>query len=111
MPERHFNPQAPETPLPRQRYGLPILRVLVELGGSASTKQVLQQVFQLMEVTNELREIDKTRRSDGQFYWNNRTQDMRRELINKGFMKEDSPRGIWEISAAGREHLLNNGRN
>lgn len=104
-----FQPQTPETPLPRQRYGLPILRVLVDLGGSASTKQVLQQVFQLMEAANELREIDKSRRSDGQFYWDNRTQDMRRELINKGFMKDDSPRGIWEISEAGREHLPNNG--
>ena len=97
--------------MPRQRYGLPILRALVELGGSASTKQVLQRVFQLMDETNELREIDKSRRSDGQFYWDNRTQDMRRELINKGLMKENSPRGIWEISDEGRNHLLNNRRN
>ncbi len=104
-----FQPQAPETPLPRQRYGLPILRALVELRGSASTKRVLQRVFQLMETANELREIDKSQRSDGQFYWDNRTQDMRRELINKGFMKENSPRGIWEISDAGRNRLLNNG--
>ena len=106
-----FKPQAPETPLPRQRYGLPILRVLEELGGRGATNQVLQQVYQLMEAANELREIDKSLRSDGQFYWDNRTQDMRRELISKGFMKDDSPRGIWEISEAGREHLLNNGRN
>ncbi|MDE0315870.1 MAG: type I restriction enzyme HsdR N-terminal domain-containing protein [Candidatus Poribacteria bacterium] len=104
-----FQPRGSETPLPRQRYGLPILRALVELGGSASTKQVLQRVFQLMVAANELRTIDKSKRSDGQFYWDNRTQDMRRELINKGFMKEDSPRGVWEISDAGRNHLLNNG--
>jgi hypothetical protein len=104
-----FQPQTPETPLPRQHYGLPILRTLEELGGSAVTHQVLQRVFQLMEAAHELREIDKSRRSDGQFYWDNRTQDMRRELINKGLMKEDSPRGVWEISDAGREHLLNNG--
>ena len=104
-----FQPQALETPLPRQRYGLPILRVLEELGGCGATRQVLKQVYQLMEATNELRQIDKSRRSDGQFYWDNRTQDMRRELINKGLMKEDSPRGVWEISEAGRNHLLNNG--
>ena len=104
-----FQPQTPDTPLPRQRYGLPILKALVELGGSAATNQVLQQVYQLMATANELREIDKSRRSDGQHYWDNRTQDMRRELINKGFMKDDSPRGIWEISEAGRNHLLNNG--
>ncbi len=104
-----FQPQRSETPLPRQRYSLPILRVLKKLGGRGSTKEVLEQVYQLMDAANTLREIDKSRRSDGQFYWDNRTQDMRRELINKGFMKDDSPRGIWEISDAGREHILNNG--
>ena len=104
-----FQPQTPDTPLPRQCYGLPILKALVELGDSSATNQVLQQVFQLMEADNELRAIDKSRRSDGQYYWDNRTQDMLRELINKGFMKDDSPRGIWEISNAGRNHLLNNG--
>lgn len=103
-----FQPQTPETPLPRRHYGLPILRALVELGGTAATHKVLQQVFQLMEADKQLRAIDKSRRSDGQYYWDNRTQDMRRELINKGFMKDDSPRGIWEISNSGRMHLINN---
>ena len=85
------------------------MRALEELGGSAATNQVLQRVFQLMKAANKLREIDKSRRSDGQFFWDNRTQDMRRELINKCLMKDDSPRGVWEISETGRNHLLNNG--
>lgn len=100
-----FQPQLPDTPLPRQNYGLPILRALESLGGFGATHRVLDQVYQLMEAANELREIDKSRRSDGQFYWDNRTQDMRRELISKGLMKDDSPRGIWEISTAGLERL------
>ena len=103
-----FQPQLSDTPSPRRNYGLPILRALESLGGSGVTHQVLNLVYQFMEAANELREIDKSRRSDGQFYWNNRTQDMRRELINKGLMKDDSPRGVWEISDAGREYLLNN---
>ena len=100
-----FQPRLSDTPLPRRNYGLPILRALESLGGSAATHQVLEQVYQFMDAANELREIDKSRRSDGQFYWDNRTQDMRRELINKGLMKDDSPWGIWEISDAGLEHL------
>ena len=96
-----FQPQLSDTPLPRQNYGLPILKALKSLGGSGATYEVLDLVYQFMEETNELREIDKSRRSDGKFYWDNRTQDMRRELISKGLMKDDSPWGIWEISDAG----------
>lgn len=103
--EEAFQPQAPDTPLPRQHYGLPILEALEKLGGSGATHQVLAKVYRLMEKANELRAIDKSRRSDGHFYWDNRTQDMRRELISKGLMKDDSQRGIWEISDAGIEHL------
>ena len=100
-----FQPQLSDTPLPRRNYGIPILRALGSLGGAGATHQVLDLVYQFMEEANELREIDKSRRSDGHFYWDNRTQDMRRELINKGLMKDDSPWGIWEISNAGLEHL------
>jgi hypothetical protein len=101
--EEAFQPQRVDTPLPRQRYCLPILKALEECGGSLATSDVLRQVDRLMG--DELRLIDKSRRSDGQFYWENRTHDMRRELVNKGLMKVDSPRGIWEISEEGREYL------
>ena len=100
-----FQPQLSNTPLPRQNYGLPILKALKSLGGSGATYEVLDLVYQFMEEANELREIDKSRRSDGKFYWDNRTQDMRRELISKGLMKDDSPWGIWEISGAGIEYI------
>ena len=98
-----FQPQRVDTPLPRQHYCLPILKALEECGGSLVTSDVLRQVDRLMG--DELRSIDKSRRSDGQFYWQNRTHDMRRELVNTGLMKVDSPRGIWEISEEGREYL------
>lgn len=104
--EEAFHPQKVDTPLPRQRYCLPILKTLEGCGGSLTTGDVLKQVYQLME--GELRSIDKSRRSDGQFYWQNRTHDMRRELVNKGLMKVDSPRGIWEISEEGLDFLRTN---
>ena len=103
-----FQPQTPDTPLPRRHYGLPILRALDEFGGSGATHQVLNRVYQLMESANTLRKIDKSRRSDGQFYWDNRTHDMRRELVGKGLLMDNSPRGVWEISETGREYLRDN---
>lgn len=100
-----FQPQLSDTPSPRQHYGVPILIALRELGGSAETNQVLAKVYQIMDRDNLLRPTDKLPRSDGKFYWDNRTQDMRRELINKGLMMDDSPWGIWEISNAGQAYL------
>ena len=98
-----FQPQAPDIPLPRKHYALPILRALDQLGGSASTNAVLARIYQLM--ADELRPIDLSQRSDGQVYWENRTHDMRRELVSRGLMKDNSLHGMWEISEAGRESL------
>lgn len=99
--------QHTDTPLPQSRYKLPILTALEQLGGSAATHVVLRRVRQLM--VDELRDIDISRRSDGQVYMKNRAQAMRSELVRKGFLKDDSPRGIWEITDAGREYLRDNG--
>ena len=92
--------------LPQSRYELPILTALKQLGGSAATHEVLRKVRQLM--VDELREIDISRRSDGQVYMENRAQAMRLVLVRKGLMKRDAPFGIWEITDAGCEYLRNN---
>ena len=101
--EEAFQPQTPVIPLPRKHYALPILRALDQFGGSVSTNEVLAKVHQLM--ADELRPIDLSQRSDGQIYWENRTHDMRRELVSRGLMKDDSSHGMWEISEGGRESL------
>ena len=105
-----FEPQTPDTPLPRGHYSLPILKALEELGGSGATHEVLERVFQIMDAANELRPIDKSRLSNGQFYWVNRTHNMRKGLIKEGLMKKDSSHGVWEISEKGRNHLLKVGK-
>ena len=96
-----------DKPLPQSRYELPILMALEEISGSAAAHEVLRRVRQLM--VDELREIDISRRSDGQVYMENRAHAMRLTLVRKCLMKDDSPFGIWEITNAGREYLRNNG--
>ena len=81
------------------------IKALIQLGGSAITSEVLRTVRQLME--DELKPIDLSQRPAGHLYWENRVHDMRRELINRGLMIANSPRGIWEISDTGREYLIN----
>lgn len=95
-----------DRPLPQSRYELPILVALSELGGSAATHEVLRRVRQLM--VDELREIDISRRSDRQVYMESRAHAMRLALVRRGLMRNDSPRGTWEITDAGREYLRNN---
>lgn len=101
--EEALQPQTLDTPLPRRHYALPILRALYQLGGSAATHAVLSLVHQLMRA--DLRPIDLSQRSDGQVYWENRVHDMRRELVGRKLMIDDSPHGTWEISDVGRESL------
>ncbi|MDE0043734.1 MAG: type I restriction enzyme HsdR N-terminal domain-containing protein [Candidatus Poribacteria bacterium] len=95
-----------DTPLPRQRYCLPLLRALKDLGGTAPTGEVLERVEQLME--GELRPIDRLQQPNGQVYWINRVHNMRRALVDRGLMNEDTQRGIWEISEEGCEYLRTN---
>ena len=86
---REHSAEPSDTPLPRTSYALPILKALIQLGGSAITSEVLRTVRQLME--NELKPIDLSQRPAGHLYWENRVHDMRRELINRGLMIANSP--------------------
>ena len=94
------------TPLSQNRYALPILTALEQKGGYAKTQDALRTVCQLME--NQLEDIDMSRRLDGQEYWKSRAHAMRVDLVRRGLMRNDSPRGTWEITDAGREYLRNN---
>ena len=100
-----LHPQT-DKPLSRSRYKLSILMALYQLDGSAETHVVLKRVRLLM--VDELKRIDLECLTSGQPYWENRTHNMRRELVRKGFLKDDSPHGTWEITEAGREYLRNN---
>ncbi len=84
----------------------PILEALVELGGSAPANTVLDRVEQKMKPV--LNEYDYQRiPSDPKLErWRKAAQWCRYTLVKEGLMRSDSPRGIWEISEAGRKELL-----
>jgi len=90
--------------LPTSGYRLPILEVLVEMGGSARMSDVLNKVFNKMK--DQLKPKDMEKLPSGiSIRWENRAQWERLRLINEGYLKKDSPRGIWEITGAGRKLL------
>ncbi len=90
---------------PHSAYYRPILESLVELGGRAKTKKVLDLVGEKMKPL--LKDMDYGLHSDGRsIRWRNTAQWARNTMVNDdGRMKNDSPHGIWEISDAGRKYL------
>ena len=89
--------------LPEEEYELPILRALEHLGGRVPTSEVVAQVDK--EIGPRLTDVDREELSSGGIRWQNRVQFVRLKLIKKGDMVEGSPRGIWELSPAGRERI------
>lgn len=94
---------------PEGAYRIPILRVLVGMGGRGRTQEVLERVFALMQPS--LRDVDlRPLSSDPEMpRWRNAARWSRNEMRKEGLLRADSPRGTWEISEAGREYLRQNG--
>jgi hypothetical protein len=90
---------------PEEAFNRPILQVLVELGGRAPMGHVLDRVGQLMR--GVLRDVDhQPLASDPDLpRWRNTAQWARNSMVREGLLRNDSPRGIWEISDAGRQSL------
>jgi len=92
---------------PEKEFIKPILEVLVELGGKGEMRTVLDRIYQKMgDVLNEydrqaLPSLPKQKR------WENTAQWAKNTMINKGLLKADSPRGIWEITKQGEIYLSN----
>jgi hypothetical protein len=52
-------------------------------------------------VSPRLTEVDREDLSSGGLRWENRVHFTRLRLVERGELKKDSPRGLWEISEAG----------
>jgi restriction system protein len=90
---------------PEQAYYRPILQVLVELGGRAQMGSILDRVGEVME--GVLREVDyQPLASDPDLpRWRNAAQFARYSMVQDGLLRNDSPRGIWEITDEGRRSV------
>ncbi len=93
---------------PAKAYWLPLLSALVELGGRARRRKVIEVVGQKMKDT--LTQADHARLPSFGVRWEHvvawQASHMRRVA---GFLRNDSPRGLWEITDAGRQWLQQQG--
>ena len=90
---------------PESAYYLPILKAIVESGGSAKMQAVLEKVHAAMKPI--LKDVDhEPLASDpGMPRWRNSAQWARNSMRQDGLLKDDSPHGTWEITATGKERL------
>lgn len=90
---------------PEAAFRLPILEALVELGGSASIVDVLDRVHEKM--ANHLNEYDHQPlpSTPNEPRWRNTAQWCRNTMVREGLLAPGSPRGVWEITEAGRAEL------
>jgi hypothetical protein len=94
--------------LAEDQYELPLLRALVDAGGSAPSRDIVDAVGKQLD--GRLRDIDREPLKSGAIRWENRIQFVRLKLIERGWMEKDTPRGIWAISDEGRKQLDGGGR-
>ncbi len=89
--------------LPHKEYELPILATLEAMGGSARTRDVLRELGSRLD--KRLTALDKELLRNNVVRWANRAQFVRFELIKRGDLLDNSPRGVWELSEQGRRRL------
>ncbi len=87
---------------PEEAFRRPILEALVELGGRAPAKEVLDLVEHKMR--DKLTPYDWERLRGNKVRWRNTAQWCRNTLREEGLLKGDSP-GVWEITEKGRQAL------
>ena len=90
---------------PEEAFRLPILQALVELGGSAKLRDVLEKVEASMKGQLSEADYQPLPSTPGTSRWYNTGQWSRNTMVNEGLLGSDSPRGTWEITATGREYL------
>ncbi len=89
--------------LPQKEFRLPLMEVLLELGGSAQVRDIREKLEP--RVKPRLHEADYDPVSTGEPRWWNAACWERNDLVKEGLFRNDSPRGTWELSDEGRRHL------
>lgn len=89
--------------LAEQAYELPILQAIHHHGGRAPAREVIEEVG--AAVRDQLTQLDLEEIATGGLRWQKRVQFTRLRLVERGLVKKDSPRGVWEITDDGRRAL------
>jgi len=94
-----------------EQFVMPILEAIIELGGKAKVKDVLELVYYKMEDILNSYDYEPLPSNPKQQRWENTAQWARNMMVNKGLLAKNTPKGIWEITEKGKkfyEEKINN---
>ena len=88
------------------KYSEPILESLIELGGSAQSSKVLERVEEKVRANLTTYDREPFPSTPSMERWEHAVHVCRDNMVRKhGFLRKDSPRGIWEIADLGRRQI------
>lgn len=94
---------------PEEAYWRPVLESIVELGGKGQIGDVLDRVFKKMKAKLNKYDLQPLASDKDNPRWRNAAQWARNSMVNEGLLRNDSPRGEWAITEAGRSWLKQKG--
>jgi len=87
---------------PEEQFVIPILESIIELGGKAEMKDILNLVHDKMKGILNRYDYEALPSNPKQKRWENTAQWSRYTMVNEGLLANDSPQGIWEITEKGK---------
>jgi restriction system protein len=95
---------------PEEAFYHPILKVLDESGGSARISDLMAKLEPLMSGVLKQVDYEPLASQPETPRWNNTAHWARNSMAKEGLLKSNSPRGVWEITEAGRKYLAEESR-
>ena len=88
------------TGLRRNKYRIPLLETVFEFGGEAPLDRVHAILARRMESELETSDRKRVPSMDEPRWWND-VKWLRNDLVKEGLFRNDSKRGVWELTEAG----------
>ena len=89
----------PSPELPEGEFREPLLEVIYERGGSARGRDLYPALRERMKRYLTPGEFDRAKSGDER--WRSTVKSAREHLVQEGYLREDSPRGVWALSKEG----------
>jgi Mrr N-terminal domain len=105
--QRRSRRASPGSILPEREYWVPILSILDRAGGAMPANDVIEEVGRRLHDRLSRRDFEELHM--GEVRWRNRTRFARLRMKERGLLNEAAPRGLWEMTDAGRRYLAAHG--